>query len=231
MNNATRAQGLQHLRLIDDQGLDLKESDTLNLYLPALAAGIKRRKIPPLAEFRKFVGLGVLERLPLEISIPALTEPFDPKDKFNVDISDNAAIKISYHGGNFQSWMLTKIVDVRAGYGLEAYTLTADTSDKNILQEAEREDVDTDPAVIHFLVSQQPRGEKGPSLLNDGKANIFYVPRKVEEQGKIRAVRRAVCVYWGCRGWRFYAFPLPSANRWRAGYRVFFRKRVGTVSA
>ncbi len=52
MNNATRAQGAQHLKLIEDQGLDLKESDKLNLYLPPLAAGIKKGSIPPLETFR-----------------------------------------------------------------------------------------------------------------------------------------------------------------------------------
>ena len=52
MNNATRAQGMQHLKLIEDQGLDLKQSDIINLYLPALAAGIKKGSIPPLGAFR-----------------------------------------------------------------------------------------------------------------------------------------------------------------------------------
>src|SRR3989344_8703614 len=228
MNNATRAQGMQHLKLIEDQGLDLKESDVLNLYLPALAGAIKRRKIPPVAEFRKLVGLGVLERLPLEVSIPALTEPFDPKDKFGVDISETATIKISGLGSNFESWMLTEVLEARGGYGLEPHILTSDANDEDILQDAERDDVDTDPAAIHYLVAQQPKGEEG-TLLNDGKANIFYVPRKIEEQGKMHAVRRVVYVGWSGSGWYFSAGPVPNECRWSAGNRVFFRKRLDTV--
>ncbi len=229
MNNATRAQGIQHLKLIDDQELDCKQSEELNLYLPALAAGIKRRKIPPLAEFRKFFGLGVLERLSLEVSIPALMELFDPKDKFNVDTSETSAIKISGRGSNFELWMLPEVVAPRTGYVFEAHTLTSDANDEDILQGAERDDIDTDPAAIHYLVSQQPKGEEGP-LLNDGKANIFYVQRKVEGQGKIRSVRRVVHVDWYVRGWFFFACPIPDGREWNAGDRVFLRKPLGTMS-
>lgn len=229
MNDATRAQGMQHLKLIDDQGLDRNESETLNLYLSALAAGIRLRKIPPVAKFRQFVGLGVLERLSLEVAVPALTEVFDPKDKFNEDMSETAAVRISGKGSNFESWVLTAAVEARAGYVLEPHTLISDASDADILQDAERDDVDTDPAAIHHLVAQQPKGEEGP-LLSDGKANIFYVQRKVEEQGKIQSVRRVVGVRWRGRGWRFDAGPVPNAYGWRAGDRVFFRKSLGAVS-
>lgn len=229
MNDAARAQGVQHLKLIDDQGLDRKESETLNLYLPALAAGVKRRTLPLLAEFRRFVGLGVLEPLPFAVSIPELTEPFDPEGKFTVDISATADIKISYCGENFRSWVLDSIVEARAGHTLVPHALSSDASDEEILQDAARDDVDTDPAAIHYLVSQQPKGEEG-NLLNDGKANILYVPRKLEEQGKIRPVRRTVRVYWGGRGWRFHANTVPDPHGWCAGDRVFLYKCLDTVA-
>ena len=89
--------------------------------------------------------------------------------------------------------------------------------------------MDTDPAAIHYLVSQQPKGEEG-HLFNDGKVNIFYVPRKGEEDGEILSVRRVVGVYWLGWGWYFCADPIPGEGRWYAGYRVFFRKRLDTVS-
>ncbi len=231
-NKALWDQANHTLTVIGQQEPTLADIKTLHDgYLSALMQRIKRRRKPmmPLSEFRKSIGLGVLERLPLEVSVPALTEPFDPKDKFNVDISETATIKISGRGSNFESWMLTEVVPVRTGYELEPHTLTSDTDDEEILQDVERDDVDTDPAAIHYLVSQQPKGEEGP-LLNNGKANIFYVSRKVEEQGKIRAVRRVVCVYWFDGGWDFSAFPLPSARAWSAGAPVFFRKSLGAVS-
>lgn len=229
MNDATRAQGVQHLKLIEDQGLDRKESEALNLYLPALAESVKKRKIPPVPEFRKLVGLSILELLMLARSIPALTEQFDPSDKFTVDTSDTAVVKISYCGKNFSLWMLTAAVEARAAYELEVHSLTEDARDTDILQGAARDDVDTDIAAIHYLVSQQPKGENGP-LMNNGRANIFYVPRKVEEQGKIRAVRRVVRVFWLVGGWHFSAHAVPNPYGWYAGHRVFLRKRLDTVS-
>lgn len=229
MNKATRAQGIQHLKLINDQGLDRNESETLNLYLPVLAESVKRGKVPPVPEFRRRIGLGILERLPLEIYIPVLAEPFEPKDRFNIDISDTAIVKISCCGENFRQWMLPSAVSARPCYWLETHSLTQDANDEEILQDISREDVDTDIAAVHFLTSQQPKGEEGP-LLNNGRANILYVPRKVEEQGKIRLVRRVVGVYWCGGGWDFRAGAIPFPLRWRAGGRVFFRNHLDTVS-
>lgn len=51
MNNATRAQGIQTLVLIEDQKLDLEQTQTLNLFLPKLGAGIRNGTIPSLELF------------------------------------------------------------------------------------------------------------------------------------------------------------------------------------
>ncbi len=56
MNNATRAQSIQTLKLLDDQGLDLKETDKFHLYLPALAFGVKNGTLPSLDTFRTVCG-------------------------------------------------------------------------------------------------------------------------------------------------------------------------------
>lgn len=52
MNNATRAQGMHTLKLIEDQELDLEQTNTLNLFLPALAGGVKNGSLPELEIFR-----------------------------------------------------------------------------------------------------------------------------------------------------------------------------------
>lgn len=51
-SNATRAQGMHTLKLLEDQGLDLEQTNQFHLYLPALAAGAKAGTLPPPDTFR-----------------------------------------------------------------------------------------------------------------------------------------------------------------------------------
>jgi hypothetical protein len=70
--------------------------------------------------------------------------------------------------------------------------------------------------VIAEMINRQPNGEDG-DLVNDGKANIFYVHGKDVEVF-------AVYVYWhaGVRSWFVHASRLDD-YRWNAGYRAFSR--------
>ncbi len=67
-------------------------------------------------------------------------------------------------------------------------------------------------------MAAQPNGEKG-TLLNDGSANIFYVP-------DLKGVLRAVYVYWYDGRWRVDANPVEGPGRWYGGDRVFSRNSV-----
>lgn len=202
-------------------------------YLSAVVQRIIRGNMMSLGQFRKSIGLGILERLALDISVPALTEPFDPKVRFPVNISETATIKILSRGSNFDSWILPQTVAPRPGYDLAVYDLAVfelseNGDDEEILRDAEVADPDTDSAAINYLVSLQPKGGDGV-LLNDGRANIFYQKVPVDNgSGKIELVRRAVYAIWVGRGWFFDARAVP--DRWDAGHRVFLRKPLGTVS-
>jgi hypothetical protein len=70
--------------------------------------------------------------------------------------------------------------------------------------------------VIAEMINRQPNGEDG-DLVNDGKANIFYVHGKDVEVF-------AVHVSWdaGVREWNVRAYRLDD-DRWPAGHRAFSR--------
>lgn len=108
---------------------------------------------------------------------------------------------------------LAKPVSGLGPLSLSSYDLTENLYDRDIKAELPANHVFTDASVlcarIAQLISKQPNGEKG-DLLNNGYANLFYLPDCV------------VDVYWGSvrQGWYVYAWKLDDRH-WYAGRRAF----------
>lgn len=69
--------------------------------------------------------------LPVNAVVPAM-EGFLASDLFKRDISDDASVKISEVGGNFQKWFGKLIVSVHKGSKLKLSTLARNASDTEI---------------------------------------------------------------------------------------------------
>ncbi len=148
------------------------------------------------------------------VSIPAMTERFVTKQKFVVDTSRKARVKVSYLGHNFQTWFLEKVEEPAAEVTLRYARLSRGARDNEIRAELGTGFEETTLAQIYYLMEHQPNGEDGV-LLTDWW-NVFY-PRD------IRGVLHAVSVDWGGDGWRVRAYSVDHLDGWGDGGRVFSR--------
>lgn len=150
----------------------------------------------------KFVG---------NVTIPATTKNFVAREKFVVNTSDEAEVKISYLGNNFKEWLLNKFEEPQAGIKLRYYRLLEASVDDPIIAELGGQDqAETTLTAMFSLMKKQGHGQKG-KLLTDGKANIFYI------------WGYAVSVGWDGGGWGVGANSVEGPSRWGAGGRVFSR--------
>ena len=150
------------------------------------------------------------------VPILATTERFVAKDRFVLDKSDSAKVKISYLGDNLKAWLLDKVEEPFGGSTLCTFKLRESSLDGPIIAELGGEaKAETTLSEIHTLMAKQPNGEQGKLLIN-GYANIFYVR-------DITGVLRAVSVYWYGDGWDVYADSISGPSRWDDGFQVFSR--------
>lgn len=179
-----------------------------------------------IVKFRDVLGLKqflapLLEYVSL-ITIPATTERFVAKEKFVVNTSKNAPIKISCIWNSFTEWFFDergKIEKLFLGGDLHCYQLREDLLDEQVIRELGGEEkAETSLTEIFALMAKQPRGEKG-ILLTNGYANIFYV-RDTD------GVLPAVYVCWDGDGWDVGTGSFGSPDRWFAGNQVFSRNFV-----
>ncbi|MFA5754593.1 MAG: hypothetical protein WC905_04600 [Patescibacteria group bacterium] len=149
-------------------------------------------------------------------AVSATTEKFVAKDKFKVDVSKKAKVKISYLGDNFKEWFLGKEEDPFAGSTVSGRNLEKSSVDGSILVElGGKEAAKTTLMELYTAMAAQPNGESG-DLLNNGWANIFYIE-------DINGTLRAVFVVWGVDGWYVSASSVENPREWDAGSRVFSR--------
>jgi len=156
-------------------------------------------------EFFQFIG---------QIIIPAMPNEFVAKDFFVVNTAENAPVKISYVGGNFEKRYLGKIEKPSSGSTLAGRQLTKNTFDEKIITEIGGEiKVETTLYEVYTSMAKHPNGpDSGCGKL--GVWNIFYVR-------DINGVLGAVDVYWHGDGWSVSAFKLEC--EWNAGNTVFSR--------
>lgn len=146
------------------------------------------------------------------VSVLATTKRFIAREKFVVDTSRNAKVKISYLGSNFKSWFLEKIEGPSIQTTLRYAKLLRRELDGPIMAEI-GDAKETLLAQIHSLMERQATG-KECVLLTNGWSNIFYVRDANNEL-------RAVLVRWRDDGWLVHAFSVTYPLRWNDGYRVF----------
>ena len=147
---------------------------------------------------------------------PATTEKFVAKEKFVVDTSKTAKVKISYVGSNFQTWFYGKTEEPKLNTTLSRYKFLKDSVDGPVIAELGGETVvETTLQDAWTKMVAQANGETG-ELLTNGYANIFYVR---DTTGTLRAVH----VLWYGDGWLVGAGSLENPDAWHAGHRVFSR--------
>lgn len=179
--------------------------------------------------FRSLIGLGSLEpviarvlEFVATVEVSATTGTFVARDKFVVDVSENAKVKINGRGSDFINWFLEgdgKVEDAIAASTLRYDKLLARSVDEPIINElGGKAKAETTLTEMFALMAKQPRGENG-ELLNNDWWNIFYIR---DQYG----VLRTVDVGWGDGGWLVYAYSVEGVRRWRAGNQVFSRNSV-----
>lgn len=154
------------------------------------------------------------------VEISAIAERFVTQEKFVVNTSRKAPVKISYIGDNFREWFLGKIEEPMTEATLRHAKLLKYSADGTILAELGNTQ-ETALAQVYALMKCQPNGESG-ALLTNGYANIFYVV-------DINGILRAVCVHWVGGGWGVSASSVGDPGRWDDGSRVFSRNSLPSV--
>ena len=178
-----------------------------------------------LTEFKKFLRkekcwTGVVVETILEslgtITIPATTERFIAKNRFVVDTSKKAKVKISFLGDNFRKNFLNKIEEAIPETILRHRELRKSSRDIPIINELGGDDKsETTLSEMFALMEKQPNGEDG-HLLTNGYANVFYV------RGHDGVLWSVYC-YWYDDSWYVRTRSVDDPLEWNAGYRVFSR--------
>ncbi len=148
--------------------------------------------------------------------IPSSNKSFVVMDKFLVDCSPKAKVKISHLDRNFRAWFLNKTEESFAGSMLDGRQLNKNSIDDAILLAmGGTSKAETTLTEIYALMALQPNGEEG-ALFSNSRTNIFYV-RDVTD------TLRAVLVHYCGLGWYVKADSLGFPHVWYADHRVFSR--------
>ncbi|MDP3799885.1 MAG: hypothetical protein Q8Q90_00480 [bacterium] len=155
------------------------------------------------------------------VTVPATTEPFVARDRFVVNTSSDATVKISGLGSNFEEWFLGKIETSMQETVLRYQKLTKSSVDVSIIAELGGEaKAEIALAQVFALMQIQKNGEAG-ALFNNGWANIFYVR-------DINGTRCTMSVCWYGDGWNMNANANSvesdvesESDGWFSGVRVF----------
>jgi len=147
------------------------------------------------------------------VKIPATTEKFIAEDRFVIDRSDSAPVKIFYLGDNFKKWFLGKIEKPIEETILRCQKLRKSSVDDLIIAElGGKKKAETTLTEMFSLMERQPNDEDGILLTN----GIFYIR-------DINGVLCAVGCGWDGGGWLVYASSVDASVRWFGGSQVFSR--------
>ncbi|MFA5986882.1 MAG: hypothetical protein WC819_06070 [Parcubacteria group bacterium] len=169
---------------------------------------------------RKLLGLAPLEAwfycADVGVEIPASSEPFIAKEKFVVNTRDDAKVKISGLGANFENNFLSKKEKPCASSIVYGCKLLRRLTSKQIREELDRDDkLETTLYEMFFMLEKQGNGESG-SLRTNGSANIFFIR---DDKGDLCAVR----CRWYDDGWGVRAYSVDDPDEWDDGSQVFSR--------
>lgn len=151
------------------------------------------------------------------VTIPAITTVFVAADRFVVNISHDAPMRISYLSRDFKEWFLGKTEEPVQETTLGYHKLHRLSVDGPIIAElgGEAKAETTLSEMFSLMEKQQKRGEGGV-LLDGGLANVFYIR---DVSGSLRGVR----VRWRYHGWSVRARSVGFPYRWDIARRVFSR--------
>jgi hypothetical protein len=155
----------------------------------------------------------ILGGVVLTVIVPSTTKKFVAKDKFKVDVSEKAEVKISGLGDNFKAWFLKKIEPPFAGSTINGRKLEKNFVDGPIIKELGAE------KAAEIMLAELFSAMKAQQ---DGEHNslLAYIL-------DINGILRAVGVRWVGGGWRVSALSVENPSEWNAGYVVFSRNSSG----
>lgn len=137
----------------------------------------------------------------INITIPAIKQ-FVASDKFVINTSQEASVKISSIGDNFKGWLLGKTEEPVNETALRCSKLSRTLTDAPFMTEfavfGGEAKSEITLAQMFSLMEKQGKGESGV-LLTSGYLNVFH----------IRDTNGALCtvgVSWHREGWNMYAF-------------------------
>lgn len=149
------------------------------------------------------------------VTVPK-TKKLVARDSFTINTESAAPVKISYLCDDFCRWFLKKTEAPFDEVVLRCNILRRASIDRLIFAELGKDKAEITLAQIYALMRGQKNGDDG-ILLNNGRANIFYVR-------DVNSVLRTVFVYWRSgAGWRVNADLVDGLCKWDDGCRVFSR--------
>ena len=153
------------------------------------------------------------------ITILTSTEKFVAKDRFIVNTSDDALVKIAYISNSFTEAFLQdegKTEDqITEEQILRCSKLRRSSVDTPIIVELGEDKAEIFLREFWHLLENQPSGNDG-ILLTNGYANIFYIRNS-------RGVFYAVDAYWRRDGWNLDVYSVENPNEWDAGSQIVSR--------
>lgn len=223
-----------------------------NADLKILSSGDMFARILPILRGYGHVVVELLRPV-VEIVFPG-ADKFSVTEKFVVNTSETAVVKISYKGYNFTNWFGYRVDEAIGASTLVGQHPTQASVDGPIVKfYGGSITASSSLAEVYHLMSLQPKGEEG-ALLNTGWANVFYVPQRITKlddetfcYGNAKGetveekvvkdtflfevnghsfVLRAVDVHWSGAGWRVNALQTSDPHAWSAEDRLFSRKLV-----
>ncbi len=115
---------------------------------------------------------------------PVAAKQFIAREKFVVNTSPEAHVKISFIGANFQNWHLSAIEEAASPAELGFFTLETAMFDKDIIAKIGGvSKAIVSLADVYSKMEKQPHEPKSPAgdFLTSGHANISYVPQAVKK--------------------------------------------------
>ena len=150
------------------------------------------------------------------IILPDTAGKFIARDRFVVDTSPQAPVKISYLNKNFQEWFLDIVEGCVGGTTLRCQKLRISSLDESIVAELGGK-CKAVVALSELYATMLQQGDGKAGLLHtDGGANVLYV-------FDINGLLRAVYVSWYGGGWYVFADPVGFPSRWSDGSHILSR--------
>lgn len=209
-------------RFVESQdGFSKLPNDDAQWLIQNTREAIERCIIPAVIDYRKAISQTAVPVLGDIISTTLIfgrAKKFIAKDKFIVDTSKKAKVKISFIGipyDDFIKQFLGKIEEPFTGSAVYGREIKIDSYDEDILSElGGPEEAATTLTEVYAMMQNQSNHEDGP-LLTNRSSNIFYIH---DIKGKLWAV----VLYWNDGGWTLGAYSTTlKAVKWGLGHRVF----------